>query len=103
MTLLAMNTYNCCANQVCCSFFYALHMQAGLDCTNWETYYKFGITTFFRPHIYLPTMRLYNIITQTQTQSSSLPSWFCCKEWLKDFVNHFLRDAVAIVLHSYFN
>src|SRR5687767_15954965 len=40
-----------------------------------------------------------NIISQRQTQPCSLPGWLGCKEWLKYFIQYFLRNAIAIVLH----
>ena len=48
-------------------------------------------------------MCLYNIITQTQSKSCSLPCWFCSKEWLKDFIDDVLRNAGAIVNYFYFS
>src|SRR5262249_14346366 len=42
-------------------------------------------------------MRFDNIITQTQTQSGSLSCRFGCKEWLKNFVQDFLRNTWSII------
>jgi len=44
-------------------------------------------------------MSLYNIITQTQSQPSSLASGFGGKEGLKDFIDNVGRDAFSIIFY----
>ena len=38
-----------------------------------------------------------------KTQSCSLPCWFGSEEWLKNFIQYFLRNTVAIIFNSYLN
>ena len=46
-------------------------------------------------------MRFYNIITQAQTQSGSLPGGFGGKEGLEDFIDDVRWDTGAVVFHTY--
>src|SRR5687767_10807863 len=48
-------------------------------------------------------MCLYDIISQTQTQTCSLPCWLCSKKRLKYFLQYYLRDTWSVILYSYFN
>jgi hypothetical protein len=48
-------------------------------------------------------MRFHNIITQTQTQTSSLSCRFGGEERLEDFVFDFFWDAISIVFYGDFN
>src|SRR6187549_1545413 len=41
----------------------------------------------------------YYIVSQTQTQTGTLSCWLSGKERLKYFVQNFLRNTIAIVLH----
>ena len=55
---------------------------------------------FFGIYFYLPSMCFDNVITQAQTQSCSLTCWFGGEERLKDFVNCFLSNAIAVVTNA---
>src|SRR5687768_12048652 len=48
-------------------------------------------------------MCLYDIISQTQTQTCSLPCWLCSKKRLKYFIQYLLWDTWSVILYSYFN
>jgi hypothetical protein len=60
---------------------------------------KFGALTLLTVNFYFPAMRFYNIVTQTQTQSGSLPAWFCGEKGLEDFFNDVSGDSGAVVFH----
>ena len=51
-------------------------------------------------HFYLSSMRFYNIITQTQTQTCSLSGWFCSEKWLKYFIYYILWYPVSIITNG---
>src|SRR5271154_5192026 len=73
------------------------HLQAAVWLSTWQLNNKLAPFPLFSTHFYFSSMRFNNIITQAQTQSCSLTCWFCGKEWLKDFVNYFLRNAATII------
>ena len=58
---------------------------------------KFGASIFITCNFDLSPMCLYNIITQTQSQSRSLSCWFGSEKWLEDFVFDRIRNAGAVV------
>src|SRR4051794_26932472 len=65
--------------------------------------YKLTSFTFFTVYFYFPSMRFYNIITQTQPQSCPLSCWFCGEEWLKNFICNFLWNTDAVILYMNLN
>jgi hypothetical protein len=64
---------------------------------NWQGYFERCPISSFGINTNLPSMRLHNIITQTQPQSSTLACWFGGKERLEDFVSDGVGDAGAVV------
>ena len=59
--------------------------------------------SFLRFNTYFATMRFDGILAQTQAKACSLPRWFSGQELLKDFIEYFLGNTVAVVFYTYQN
>ena len=58
---------------------------------------KFTSFTFFCCTFISPLCCFNNIIANAQSKPGSLPCRFGCKKRVKDFINNFFRDAIAVI------